>query len=170
MFYALYEKARATAYNCHTFLAGNSLVNSLLHSGKILRIDDNDLLISVCLEYILDFNGICDFTLESVAASGVILMSGHTRNMVIQHDRYHIGIVVNDLYCTGHSTVEKRGVTDNAEHFLFLLAGKLQSFCKTGTDRKATAHAYYGITGRQRSCTSEGIAPDITCNNIVFVL
>ena len=167
MLHAFDEQAWTPRDDGSRHLRGLGFICRLFHGAEILRVDDKDLLIAEGPEHVFDRNGFRRLSLQRVPAAGIVLVSRHARDMVVQNNRHHVGPVIDDLRRAGHAAVEKGGIADNTEYLLFL-TGHCKRPGHAGTRREAGAHADAGVQRIQRRCSAQCIAPDIARNDGVL--
>ena len=166
---ALDEQARAARDDGGGDLGGKRVLHGLLHGLKILRIDDVNVLVAVGGEDVLDLQGLGDVALQVAAAAGVLLMTGHAGDGVVEHDGDEVALVVDDLGRAGHAAVEERRVAHDAEDLAVRLAGQLEGLGHAHADAEAAAHAHDAVQRAQRRGAAEGIAADIAGDHEVLV-
>ena len=156
-----FEQDAGTAGNDDAGALGGKLLGQhTLAGGEIVGIDHahavNAHRMAECLQVYL-CGGVA---VDVVARGGVLLMSRHTRDGVVQDDDGGIGSIVSDVDKTGHARMHEGGVTDDGHGAT--LAGLAADLVEAVHARDRCAHTKHRIHGVERLCHAEGVATDVT--------
>ena len=106
-------------------------------------------------------------TTKVESGGGVLLVSCHAGNGVVEYDNGRVGTVVCDIDKTGNARMHKRGVADDS--YGFGLGVFAACFVKAVKSGNGCAHAKNGVKGVERLLSAESIAADVAENGY-FIL
>lgn len=125
----LFENARIFGDNNACFVQSQSPIESLVYGFEVVRIDNLDIFNTYGADDTFEVDDSRFFALSGKAGTGVLLVTGHTGDTVVENNGYIVTLVVNDVKQTCDAAVEESAVAEYADDSLVVSGNLVEYFC-----------------------------------------
>ena len=158
--HGLEQDAGAAGNNDAGALGSQLLGDGLLTGGQIVGIHHRDAVNAHGAAEGLQIHLGGGVAVDVVARGGVLLVTRHTRDGVVQDDDRRVRGVIRNIHETRHARMHEGGVTDDGHGALFGLG--TADLVKSMDTRHRRAHAQHRVNGVEGLSHAQGVAADVT--------